>query len=322
MTADGAFETRLKAQALGLGFDLAGIARLGTVESAPAFETWLAQGYHGSMAYLRRGAELRQDTTRPEPGMRSAVVVGLDYGGRSPASPIARYARGDDYHRLMWDRLEDLLAWVRAERGTEVRGRAFVDTGPILERDLARRAGLGWFGKNAMLINPKKGSFFFIGSLFLDLELTPDAPFTAEHCGTCTRCLTSCPTDAFTAPGVLDARRCIAYLTIEHRGPIPEDLHAGIGDHLFGCDVCQDVCPWNVRFASAPPTEGPLAPRPPFAGAVPTETLARQFRDQGADAYRESTRGSAMRRARQDGLARNAAIVLTNLGADDDPSSP
>jgi epoxyqueuosine reductase len=313
MTDASAFETRLKAQALGLGFDLVGITRLGPAETSAVFERWLEQGYHGTMDYLRRGAELRQDTTRPEPGMCSAVVVGLDYGGRSPAGPIARYARGDDYHRVMWDLLEQLWEWVRSERGAEVRGRAYVDTGPILERDLARRAGLGWFGKNAMLINPKKGSFFFIGSLFLDLELTPDAPFTAEHCGSCTRCLTICPTDAFAAPGVLDARRCIAYLTIEHRGPIPDEFQHAIGDHLFGCDVCQDVCPWNVRFASAPPSDGPLAPRADLA-TTDAAALAHELLALDATTYRERFRGSAMSRAKIEGLRRNAEIVLRNGG--------
>ncbi|MFM8910458.1 MAG: epoxyqueuosine reductase, partial [Gemmatimonadota bacterium] len=152
------FEVRLRAQALGLGFDLAGLATLGPAETAGAFDDWLRQEYHGGMDYLRRGAELRADTTRPEPGMVSAVVVALDYGGKSPSGPIARYARGTDYHRVMWDRLDALLTWGRAERGEAVRGRAYVDTGPILERDLARRAGLGWFGKNTMLINPERGS--------------------------------------------------------------------------------------------------------------------------------------------------------------------
>jgi len=314
MTTPGAFETRLKAQALGLGFDLVGITRLGPAETSAVFERWLEQGHHGSMDYLRRGAELRQDTTRPEPGMCSVVVVGLDYGGRSPAGPIARYARGADYHRVMWDQLEALLDWVRTERGAEVRGRAYVDTGPILERDLARRAGLGWFGKNAMLINPKKGSYFFIGSLFLDLTLAPDAPFTSDHCGSCTRCLTSCPTEAFPAPGVLDARRCIAYLTIEHRGPIPDEFHQAIGTHLFGCDVCQEVCPWNVRFASAPPTDGPLAPRAALA-TTDAGALARELLTLDATTYRERFRDSAMSRAKIDGLRRNAEIVLRNLYA-------
>lgn len=305
------FEARLKAQALGLGFDLAGLATLGPAETAGAFADWLRQGHHGGMDYLRRGAELRADTTRPEPGMVSAVVVALDYGGRSPSGPIARYARGADYHRVMWDRLDALLDWVRAERGAEVRGRAYVDTGPILERDLARRAGLGWFGKNTMLIHPRRGSFFFLGALFLDLALTPDAPFAASHCGTCTRCLDACPTQAFVAPGVMDARRCISYLTIEHRGPIPAEFHEAIGDHLYGCDVCQDVCPWNVRFASPPPATGPLAPRPALA-STDAVALAGEFHSLEPARYREMTRDSAMARAKLEGLRRNAEVVLAN----------
>ena len=310
------FETRLKAQALGLGFDRAGIAALGPAETAPVFERWLAAERHGEMDYLRRGAELRADTRRPEPGMLSALVVALDYGGRQPAGPIARYARGDDYHRVMWDRLDELLAWVRAERGESVRGRAYVDTGPILERDLARRAGLGWFGKNTMLIDPRMGSFFFIGSLFVELDLAPDAPFAEEHCGTCTRCLEACPTQAFTEPGVLDARRCISYLTIESRSPIPAKLKAGVGEHLYGCDVCQDVCPWNVRFAKAPPAEGALAPRAGFA-TTDAAALAREILALDEPAYRERFARSAIKRAKLAGLQRNAVAVLENSS---DPS--
>jgi epoxyqueuosine reductase len=263
------------------------------------------------MEYLRRGAELRADMTRPEPGMVSAVVVALDYGGKSPAGPIARYARGEDYHRVMWDRLEALLAWVRAERGEAVRGRAYVDTGPILERDLARRAGLGWFGKNTMLINPDRGSFFFIGALFLDLALSPDVPFATSHCGTCTRCLDACPTQAFVAPGVMDARRCISYLTIEHRGPMPDQFHAAIGDHLYGCDICQDVCPWNLKFASPPPADGPLAPRPALSDTDPV-ALSGEFLSLDPARYRELTRDSAMARAKLEGLRRNAEVVRAN----------
>jgi len=315
------FEARLKAQALGVGFDLAGITTLGPAETTPAFTAWLAQDFHGGMDYLRRGTDLRADTTRPEPGMISAVVVALDYGGRSPSGPVARYARGDDYHRVMWDRLEVLLEWVRAERGPDVRGRAYVDTGPILERDLARRAGLGWFGKNTMLINPTRGSFFFIGSLFLDLPLVPDAPFGTAHCGTCTRCLDACPTQAFVAPGVMDARRCISYLTIEHRGPIAPAKQAAIGEHLYGCDVCQDVCPWNLKFAAPPPADGPLAPRPAFA-TTDAVALAQEFRSEDPARYPALVRGSAMRRATRDGLRRNAEIVLANRRDRMDPSVP
>lgn len=303
------FEAMLKAQALGIGFDLAGIAALGPAATHAAFADWLAREYHGDMDYLRRGAELREDSTRPEPGMRSAVVVALEYGGKEPDGPVARYARGDDYHRVMWDRLEALLHWVQAQRpGT--RGRAYVDTGPILERDLAQRAGLGWFGKNTMLINPTLGSFFFIGSLFLDLELAPDAPFASDHCGSCTRCLEACPTQAFAAPRVMDARRCISYLTIESRGEIPAEFHAAVADHLYGCDICQDVCPWNVKFAREL-REPAFAARAVLAGKD-AATLARDLLAMDETGYRDAFRGSAMKRAKLSGLQRNAAIVAAN----------
>lgn len=301
-------ETRLKAQALGLGFDLAGITTLGPVDTADAFARWLGSGYHGEMGYLQRGAELRGDTTRPEPGMVAALVVALDYGGKEPSGAIARYARGDDYHRVMWDRLDELLRWTRHEYGDEIRGRAYVDTGPILERDLARRAGLGWFGKNTLLINPEMGSCFFIGALFLNLPLTPDAPFTAEHCGTCTRCLDACPTQAFVTPGVLDARRCISYLTIEHRGEIAAEFHEAMHESLYGCDICQDVCPWNVRFARELREER-FRPREAFAGKD-AAALAREIIAMDEVRYREVFKDSAMTRAKLSGLQRNAAVVL------------
>lgn len=308
------FESKLKAQALGLGFDLAGITTLGPAETAGAFNEWLAQDFQGEMDYLRRGAELRADTTRPEPGMLSALVVALDYGGKQPDGPVARYARGEDYHRVIWDRLEELLAWARTERGADLRGRAYVDTGPILERDLARKAGLGWFGKNTMLINPQRGSFFFLGALFLDCLLEPDAPFAEEHCGTCTRCLDACPTGAFVQPGVMDARRCISYLTIESRSEIPAEFRSAIGEHVYGCDICQDVCPWNVKFARDE-GDAALAPRAPIAGRD-AAALADWLLEIDEPTYREAFRGSAMKRAKLEGLKRNAAIVRENLARD------
>lgn len=318
----GAFEARLKAQAFGLGFDLAGIATLGPMETAPAYADWIRAGHHGEMHYLERGADLRADSTRPEPGMRSALVVGLDYGGREPSGPIARYARGDDYHRVMWDRLEMLLDWVRAERGTDVRGRAYVDTGPILERELARRAGLGWFGKNSMLINPERGSFFFVGSLFLDLELAPDAPFASEHCGSCTRCIAACPTAAIVADGVIDATHCLSYLTIELKGEIPNPLRTALAEQLYGCDICQDVCPWNVKFSSEL-AESAFHARPGLAPSNVTETraLAREWLAMSDADYRERFRNSAMTRAKRRGLARNAALLLGTSGEPSDAAA-
>jgi epoxyqueuosine reductase len=315
-TPDFALSSALKAQAYGAGFDLAGIATLGPAESAAQFDAWLGNGFAGTMEYMERHADLRRDSTRPQPGMRSALVVGLDYGGREPAGPVARYARGDDYHHLMWERLDAVGEWLRTRAGGVTR--SFVDTGPVLERDLARRAGLGWFGKNTLLINPAKGSFFFIGALFTDLELLPDAPFGEDHCGTCTRCLEACPTGAFTAPRSLDANRCISYLTIEHRGDISEALQPAIADHIYGCDICQDVCPWNVKFASAL-REPAFAPRP-FIGNKDAATLARDILALDGDTYRPAFRGSPMTRAKLAGLQRNAAVVLANLGAGQGPT--
>ena len=297
---------QIKAQAFGLGFDLAGIATLGAPESAPAFDAWLARGYAGEMQYLERGAELRRDARRPEPGMRSAVVVALNYGGTQPPGPIARYARGDDYHTVMHDKLGELGAWLTAATGGATRTRSYVDTGPVLERDLARRAGLGWFGKNTNLINPSLGSFFFIGALFTDAELEPDAPFEADRCGTCTRCLDACPTHAFTAPRTLDATRCISYLTIELKGEIPEALRPAIGELVYGCDICQDVCPWNVRF-SRDVAEPALRPRADRVQPDAAELLALTD-----SAWRSRFGRSAMTRAKRRGLARNAAVALGN----------
>jgi epoxyqueuosine reductase len=249
-------------------------------------------------------------------GARSAIVVGLEYGGRAPAGPVARYARGDDYHDVMLSRLNELLTAVRAITAQPVAGKAYVDTGPILERDLARRAGLGWFGKNTNLIHPSLGSFFFLGVLVLDIELTPDAPFEADRCGTCTRCLEACPTQALIEPRVLDATRCISYLTIELRGAIARDLRPLMGDLIYGCDICQEVCPWNERFAQ-PVKELAFAPRPAVAGSD-ARTLAREILMMSPEEYSASFKGSAMKRAKLRGLKRNAAVVLGNVGTPDD----
>ena len=306
----------VKAQAYGLGFDLAGVATLGPAETAGAFDEWVAQGYAGEMDYLPRGAAKRRDTRLPAPGATTAVVVGMNYGGTEPAGPVARYARGDDYHDVMLTKLRELHAWIGARVGREVRGKAYVDTGPILERDLARRAGLGWFGKNTNLVNPRLGSFFFLGALLVELELEADEPFEADRCGSCTRCLDACPTDAFIGPRQLDATRCISYLTIELKGAIPEPLRERMGDLLYGCDICQDVCPWNVRFARDF-REPAFAPRPAVRGKN-ARTLAREILAMDDEAFRAAFKGSPMKRAKLRGLKRNAAVVLGNAGAADD----
>jgi len=303
---------RIKAQAFALGFDLAGIARLGPAGTFPAFEQWLSRGLAGDMAWLRRDAALRRDTRLPHRGARSAIVVALDYGGRQPAGTLARYARGRDYHGVMKERLRALLKWLESATASPVSGRPYVDTGPILERDLARLAGLGWFGRNTMLINARRGSFLFLGALFVDLELESDPPFYEEHCGTCRRCIDACPTSAIADEGVLDATRCISYLTIEKRGAIPVEWRRSIGTLVYGCDICQDVCPWNVRFASEARdpdlTTGSLEATPDPIALLRMDAAGFQHR----------FGGTAVTRAGRQGLSRNAAVALGNRGAPGD----
>jgi epoxyqueuosine reductase len=305
-----------KAHAYALGFDLAGVAALGPAGTSHAFERWVEAGYAGTMDYLARGTEKRRDSRLPLAGTTHALVVGLDYGGKEPSGPVARYARGDDYHEVMEQRLRELHARLALDVGREIVGKPYVDTGPLLERDLARRAGLGWFGKNTNLINPERGSFFFLGVLVLDLELEPDTPFEADRCGTCTRCIDACPTGAIVAPRTLDATRCISYLTIELRGEIPEELREKIGELLYGCDVCQEVCPWNVRFAREL-KEPAFAPRAALAGKD-ARGLARELLTMTQEQFSAAFKGSPMKRAKLRGLKRNAAVVLGNIDNPDD----
>jgi epoxyqueuosine reductase len=304
-------EQLLKAQAYGLGFDLVGITALGPAETAAAFDEWLARGHAGEMAYMARTADKRRDSRLPFEGTTHAIVVAMNYGGREPSGPVARYARGDDYHDVMLERLNQLHRWLESHVGRTVRGKAYVDTGPILERDLARRAGLGWFGKNTMLINPRAGSFFFLGSLLVDYPLETDAPFATEHCGTCTRCVDACPTGAL-EPRRLDATRCVSYLTIELKGDIPSEYHSRIGELVYGCDICQDVCPWNEKFA-APLREEVFRPRSILAGKD-ARTLAAEVLEMSDEDFRVAFKGSPMKRAKLRGLKRNAAVVLNNTG--------
>ena len=325
--ASSTFAERVKAQAYALGFDLCGVARLGPAETHDAFARWLEAGYAGEMDYLARGADRRRDTRLPVPASRartdarreaaSAVVVAMEYGGRAPDGPVARYARGADYHDVLGRRLGALHAWMEEAVGRPVAGKPYVDTGPVLERDLARRAGLGWFGKNTMLTHPRLGSFFVLGALLVGEALAPDAPFGADRCGTCTRCLDACPTGALPAPRVLDAARCVSYLTIEARGPVPEALREGVGDRLYGCDVCQSVCPYNVKFARELVGDSPFAPREALAGKD-ARTLARELLGMTQEEFGVTFRGSPVRRAKLRGLKRNAALVLGNVGTAED----
>ncbi len=303
---------RAKAHAYALGFDLVGVAALGPVATAQAFESWLDAGRAGEMHYLAHGAEKRRDTRRPLPGTTHAIVVALDYGGREPSGPVARYARGDDYHDVMDAKLRALHALIEREAGRRILGKPYVDTGPLLERDLAQRAGLGWFGKNTNLLNPTLGSFFFLGALVVDVELAVDAPFESDRCGTCTRCLDACPTQAIVAPRELDATRCISYLTIELKGEIPAELRAPMGELLYGCDICQDVCPWNVSFAR--PNRVPeFVPRAVLA-TNDARTIASDLLAMSQEEFSVAFKGSPMKRAKLRGLKRNAAVVLGNVG--------
>jgi epoxyqueuosine reductase len=302
-------EDQIKAQAHGAGFELVGIARATPADGFDRLREWLEQGRAGEMAYMHRLAEARREPSSILPEVRSLVMVGMNYSSESPSEAgarIARYALGQDYHTVLRHRLNGLLDWLQAEVGG-CRGRGVVDTAPLLERDFARRAGLGWFGKNTMLLNKRQGSYFFLGALLLDLELKPDPPHETQHCGTCTACLDACPTQAFPQPGMLDARRCISYLTIELRGPISEELRPQIGNWLFGCDVCQEVCPWNRK---APPTqESAFLPRDDLQTPDLIELLGLSEEE-----FRQRFRGTALLRSKRSGLRRNAAIVLGNQG--------
>ncbi|MFQ5828588.1 MAG: tRNA epoxyqueuosine(34) reductase QueG [Candidatus Methylomirabilia bacterium] len=300
-----ALSQAVKSRALELGFDLVAVGPTDPPEHGWAFEQWLAQGFAGTMEYLERGRLKRLDLRQILPGARSVIVVGLNYyqGTQAESSgwePIARYAWGCDYHDLMTPRLERLLVFLREAGRNEVQGKVYVDTGPVLERDLAARAGLGWVGKNTMLLHPGLGSFFFIGVILTTADLDFDARLP-DRCGTCRACLDVCPTEAFVDPYVLDARRCIAYLTIEHKGPIPKDLRERIGEWVFGCDLCQTVCPWNRK---APSTEEP-ALRPGAALPGLTELLSL---DQ--DGFRRRFSGTPLTRPKRGGVARNVAVAL------------
>lgn len=339
---------QIKAQARALGFDLVGITPVRASDHAAFYRRWLEEGRYGEMAYLARAdaVEHRLDPRRAWPTLRSAVVVGQNYFPEDPIGPahamarghgedgaktgttrpddrgvdpsrgiIARYARGRDYHKVLKKKLLALLHWIEGEVGRELpAARAYVDTGPVLERELARRAGLGWFGRNTMLIHPRRGSYFFLGSLLLELELEPDAPFEEDRCGTCSACVDACPTgallgrDADGAP-VIDATRCISYLTIEHRGPIPRELRPRIGNRIYGCDICQEVCPFSRKFSKLT-TEPDFMPRP--AMIRPSLTKLMQMSPEEWDTF---SRGSAIRRAGRAGFLRNVAVALGNWGA-------
>jgi epoxyqueuosine reductase len=319
----------LKREARRIGFDLVGIAPAVAPDGFTAFQQWLREGRAGEMTYLPGREAAYAHPRHVLDSVRSVVMLAVNYNvgpdgpsgtavaqrsGRADAdlvsARVARYAQGTaDYHDVLKRNLRELADFLHARRpGCRTRG--VVDTAPLLERDFARLAGLGWFGKNTMLINKRLGSWLFLAALLTDVELEPDSPHETSHCGTCTRCLDACPTDAFPEPYVLDARRCISYLNIELRGPVPMELRDGMGDWLFGCDVCQDVCPWNHK---APNTSEPAFQ--PVGDLTPADAVALLRLDEAG--FRDRFGPTPLFRPKRAGLLRNAAIVLGNSGRRD-----
>lgn len=306
----------IREKARQLGFILAGVTTPDPPPHYTTFETWLARGHHGNMDYLasERSRLRRADPRQILPECRSILVLATPYsppvyaggseeelGGRGK---IAAYARGDDYHDIFPPRMKELVRFIEEQAGHPVKNRWYTDSGPLLERDLAQRAGIGWIGKNTCLIHPKHGSYFLLSEILLDLPLEPDPLFVTDHCGTCTRCIDACPTDCILPDRTLDARRCISYLTIELKDDIPVELRDRIGDWVFGCDICQQVCPWNRFAAEGDPAFGERAPLPSLQEEL---TLTAQ-------AFNQRFKGTPVKRAKRRGYLRNVAVALGNTG--------
>ncbi len=312
--ARGALKAEIVQRAKELGFDSCRIARSAPPRHGNEFRQWLGDGAAGEMEWMQRGAEKRCDPEEVLAGSRSIIVVAMNYWQGEPpkeeqACPgrIARYAWGDDYHDVMLTKLRELDALLVTRGGVQKR---YVDTGPVLERDHAAEAGVGWHGKSTMLVDSQLGTWFFLGEILTTLDLPPDAA-QAPRCGSCTRCITACPTGAIVKPHRLDARRCISYLTIELKGSIPLEFRPLIGDRIYGCDTCLDVCPWN-RFAAIS-HESAFAARP--------ATGAMQLRDYLAlneEQFRDLFRGSPIQRIKRRGLLRNVCVALGNVGTGSD----
>ncbi|MQC27043.1 MAG: tRNA epoxyqueuosine(34) reductase QueG [Chloroflexi bacterium] len=308
---------QIKEHAISLGFDLVGVTTPDSPPHLDAYVDWLDAGYHGDMGFLatERAQQRRADPRSILPECESILVLGIPYD--KPASPpsdelhpsqgqIAAYAWGADYHETLKSRLKQIIAFIEEQVGAVVPNRYYTDTGPILERELAQRAGLGWIGKNSMLINPQRGSYYLLAEILLGLPLVPDAPISTDHCGTCTLCIEACPTDCILDDRTLNASRCISYLSIELKDAIPLDLRPKMGQWVFGCDICQQVCPWNIRFASergdpefAPRTEVPIVDLPKEL-SLSTQEFNRKFK------------GSPVKRAKRRGYLRNVAVALGN----------
>jgi epoxyqueuosine reductase len=304
----------IKEKARQLGFILAGVTSAEPPTHYSIFEAWLADGKHGAMNYLaeERSRIRRADPKQILPECKSILVLALPYTSPAKAEGmemrVAAYALGDDYHEVIPPRLREIVEFIEEQIGHSIPNRYYTDSGPVLERELAQRAGLGWVGKNSMLINPGAGSTFFLAEIFLGIELEPDETIITDHCGTCTRCIIACPTEAILPNRTLDARRCISYLTIENKGDIPEELRPQIGNWVFGCDVCQMVCPWN-RFS--------LPADSAFEPTIPLRSLASDLTLSSAE-FNQRFKHSPLKRAKRRGYLRNLAVAIANNGNADD----
>jgi epoxyqueuosine reductase len=302
---------KIKVKAQELGFILAGVTTPDPPPHYSTFEDWLAQGRHGTMEYLaaERSRTRRANPREIMPGCKSILVLATPYSppssreqGLEKEGKIAAYAWGKDYHDVLPERMKELVRFIEEQMGHPVDNRWYTDTGPILERDLAQRAGIGWIGKNTCLIHPKRGSYFLLSEILLDLALEPDPPFVTDHCGTCTRCIDACPTDCILPDRTIDATRCISYLTIELKNDIPVELRDKIGTWVFGCDICQMVCPWN-RFAE----DGD----PAFGKSSPAQSLHTGL-STSAQEFNQRFKGTPVKRAKRRGYLRNVVVALGN----------
>ncbi|MGB3365842.1 MAG: tRNA epoxyqueuosine(34) reductase QueG [Thermodesulfobacteriota bacterium] len=308
----------IKDKASELGFDLVGISPVDSFPESQFYKEWLNKGFSGEMSYLERNPEKREDIQNVLPGAKSVISCAMNYNTDYPYSIektdktkgwISRYAWGDDYHDTITDKLRVLMSYISTESPEEVMSKVYVDTGPVLERTYGKYAGVGWVGKNTCLINQKIGSWIFLGEIITNIELEYDTP-VPDRCGTCTRCIDACPTDAIIEPYVLDSRLCISYLTIELKDKIPSELREKIDNNIYGCDICQDVCPWNKRahVTDKPefePRQELFNPDLSYISKLSVEDFRKQFK------------GSPIKRTKRRGLLRNAVVAMGNSGEKD-----